>query len=143
MKGRYDGPPPSGQATSKQSVLVVDDDPNNLKLVSASLTLEGYEVVCASSGEEGLEILAGRSIDLLLLDVRMPGLDGIEVCRRVREQPRFSRMPIIFLTADQADTERTLLGLDAGGDEYLHKPISRRMLSARVRNLLRLANAER
>ncbi|MDX2011618.1 MAG: response regulator [Myxococcaceae bacterium] len=143
MKGRYDGPPPSAQASQKPVVLVVDDDPNNLKLVSASLTLEGYEVVCASSGEEGLETLARRSIDLLLLDVRMPGLDGIEVCRRVRAQPRFSRMPIVFLTADQADTERTLLGLDAGGDEYLHKPISRRMLSARVRNLLRLANAER
>jgi two-component system NtrC family sensor kinase len=142
MKGRYD-PPPRSDAPRKPVVLVVDDDLNNLKLVSASLTLEGYEVVCASTGEEGLEVLAERQVDLLLLDVRMPGLDGIQVCRVVRAQPAFARMPIVFLTADQADAERTLLGLDAGGDEYLHKPISRRMLSARVRNLLRLANAER
>jgi DNA-binding response OmpR family regulator len=143
MKGRYDSrptPPPTG---AKHVVLAVDDDLNNLKLVSASLTLEGYEVVCASSGEEGLEVLEQRQIDLLLLDVRMPGLDGLEVCRRVRAQQRFARMPIVFLTADNADVEHMIAGLDAGGDEYLTKPISRRMLSARVRNLLRLANADR
>jgi two-component system NtrC family sensor kinase len=144
MKGRYDSvpttPPPQGP---KHVVLAVDDDHNNLKLVSASLTLEGYEVVCASSGEEGLEVLEARQVDLLLLDVRMPGLDGLEVCRLIRAQPKFARMPIVFLTADNADVEHTIAGLDAGGDEYLHKPISRRMLSARVRNLLRLANADR
>ena len=144
MKGRYDSvpasPPPQGP---KHVVLAVDDDHNNLKLVSASLTLEGYEVVCASSGEEGLEVLEARQVDLLLLDVRMPGLDGLEVCRMIRAQPKFARMPIVFLTADNADVEHTIAGLDAGGDEYLHKPISRRMLSARVRNLLRLANADR
>ncbi|MCA2978377.1 MAG: response regulator [Myxococcaceae bacterium] len=143
MKGRYDPPEEQAEANQRPVVLVVDDDLNNLKLVSASLTLEGYEVLTAATGEESLELVAARQVDLMLLDVSMPGLDGIEVCRRVREQPRLSRMPIIFLTADQEDAERTLLGLDAGGDEYLHKPISRRMLSARVRNLLRLANAER
>ncbi len=144
MKGRYDTAPllPVSEP-SRHVVLAVDDDLNNLKLVSASLTLEGYEVVCASSGEEGLEVLEARQIDLLLLDVRMPGLDGIEVCQRIRAQPRFARMPVIFLTADHADAEHMMTGLDAGGDEYLHKPISRRMLSARVRNLLRLASADR
>ncbi len=144
MKGRYDPVPttPAPQGP-KHVVLAVDDDHNNLKLVSASLTLEGYEVVCASSGEEGLEVLEARQVDLLLLDVRMPGLDGLEVCRIIRAQPKFARMPIVFLTADNADSEHTIAGLDAGGDEYLHKPISRRMLSARVRNLLRLANADR
>ncbi len=143
MKGRYDTAPELAPEGNAHVVLAVDDDHNNLKLVSASLTLEGYEVVCASSGEEGLEVLAERQIDLLLLDVRMPGLDGIEVCRLIRAQPRFARMPIIFLTADHADAEHMMTGLDAGGDEYLHKPISRRMLSARVRNLLRLASADR
>jgi two-component system, NtrC family, sensor kinase len=143
MKGRYDSAPLLVPETNRQVVLAVDDDHNNLKLVSASLTLEGYEVVCALSGEEGLEVLAKRQIDLLLLDVRMPGLDGLEVCRQIRAQSRFARMPIIFLTADHADAEDMMAGLDAGGDEYLHKPISRRMLSARVRNLLRLASADR
>ncbi|MDP1922025.1 MAG: response regulator [Myxococcales bacterium] len=143
MKGRYDTAPLLAPEGNAPVVLAVDDDHNNLKLVSASLTLEGYEVVCASSGEEGLEVLAARQVDLLLLDVRMPGLDGIEVCRLIREQPRFARMPIIFLTADHADADHMMTGLDAGGDEYLHKPISRRMLSARVRNLLRLASADR
>ncbi len=143
MKGRYDPAGPTAPAAVKPCVLAVDDDLANLKLVAASLTLEGYEVVCASSGEEGLEVLDRQAIDLLLLDVRMPVMDGLEVCRRIRAQARFARLPIVFLTADQTDAERTLAGLDAGGDEYLHKPISRRMLSARVRNLLRLANAER
>jgi signal transduction histidine kinase len=73
----------------------------------------------------------------------MPEMDGYEVCRRIRANPQHARMPIVFLTADQADEKRELLGLDAGGDEYLHKPISRRVLGARVRNLLRLADAER
>jgi signal transduction histidine kinase len=141
--GRYDYKPRGSSNTAKHVVLAVDDDLNNLKLVSATLSLEGYEVICASSGEEALELLAERPVELLLLDVRMPGLDGLEVCRRVRADPAFARVPIVFLTADDADTERMLEGLDAGGDEYLHKPISRRMLSARVRNLLRLANADR
>jgi CheY-like chemotaxis protein len=79
----------------------------------------------------------------VVLDVRMPEMDGYEVCRRIRAKAAHARMPIIFLTADQADEKRELLGLDAGGDEYLHKPISRRVLNARVRNLLRLADAER
>ncbi len=141
--GRYDYAPRRSSPDRKHVVLAVDDDLNNLKLVSATLTLEGYEVVCAASGEEALELLPTRAIDLLLLDVRMPGLDGLDVCRRVRADATFARMPIVFLTADQSDNERMQAGLDAGGDEYLHKPISRRMLSARVRNLIRLANADR
>jgi len=143
VRGRYDTTPLQVAEPQKQVVLAIDDDHNNLKLVAASLTLEGYEVLCATTGEEGLDVLEARPVDLLLLDVRMPGLDGLEVCRLIRAQPRFARMPIIFLTADHADAEKMMVGLDAGGDEYLHKPISRRMLSARVRNLLRLASADR
>jgi len=86
VKGRYDTAPLEAPEAHRHVVLAVDDDHNNLKLVSASLSLEGYDVVCSSSGEEGLEVLEARQIDLLLLDVRMPGLDGIEVCRLVRAQ---------------------------------------------------------
>jgi signal transduction histidine kinase len=99
-------------------------------------------VVLCERGEEALTRLAKGGIDLMVLDVRMPEMDGLEVCRRVRVDPRFARLPIIFLTADQADESREFLGLEVGGDEYLHKPISRRVLSARVKNLLRLADAE-
>jgi signal transduction histidine kinase len=124
-------------------VLVVDDDAMNLKVLKGFLGIDGYEVRVAESGHEALEQLALGGVDLVVLDVRMPEMDGYEVCRRIRSDPRRTRMPVIFLTADQADEKRELQGLDAGGDEYLHKPISRRMLAVRVKNLLRLADAER
>jgi signal transduction histidine kinase len=124
-------------------VLVIDDDAMNLKVMKGYLSLDGYEVVTAESGPEGLERLEAGGVELVVLDVRMPEMDGYEVCRRIRANGKHARTPVIFLTADQADEKRELLGLDAGGDEYLHKPISRRVLSARVRNLLRLADAER
>jgi signal transduction histidine kinase len=146
VQGRYDVPPtaPAPDApTRKKCVLVVDDDAMNLKVLKGFLTLDGYQVLLAESGEEGLQHLARAPVDLVVLDVRMPLMDGYEVCRRIRADPARSRMPVIFLTADQADEKRELLGLDAGGDEYLHKPISRRVLAARVKNLLRLADAER
>ncbi len=146
MKGRYDfaadevlAPPPA----SRRVVLAVDDEPRNLKVLHGYLSVDGYEVECVESGEAALERLAKGGIDLMVLDVRMPGLGGIETCRRIRCDAQHSRLPIIFLTADAADEEREYRGLDVGGDEYLHKPISRRVLSARVKNLLRLADAER
>jgi len=146
VQGRYDlqPPAPAPDATPrKKCVLVVDDDALNLKVLKGFLTLDGFAVLQAESGAEALQHLATAPVDLVVLDVRMPLMDGYEVCRRIRADPARARMPVIFLTADQADERRELQGLDAGGDEYLHKPISRRMLAARVRNLLRLADAER
>jgi signal transduction histidine kinase len=146
--GRYDLPLPAlplaPEATPrKKRLLVVDDDVMNLKVLKGFLTLDGYEVELAESGADALTRLSQGGIELVVLDVRMPEMDGYEVCRRIRENASHARLPVIFLTADQADERRELLGLDAGGDEYLHKPLSRRVLSARVRNLLRLADAER
>jgi signal transduction histidine kinase len=145
VQGRYDFQVPSwaDEAPRKKCVLVIDDDPSNLKVMKGFLTMDGYDVAMAESGSAGLARLAAGGIDLVVLDVRMPEMDGYEVCRRIRQDSAHSRLPVIFLTADQADEKRELLGLDAGGDEYLHKPISRRVLAARVRNLLRLADAER
>lgn len=144
-QGRYDLQPPGARAEGerKKCVLVVDDDAMNLKVMKGYLSLDGFEAALAESGPEALERLGQGGVDLVVLDVRMPEMDGYEVCRRIRANPAHARTPIIFLTADQADEKRELLGLDAGGDEYLHKPISRRVLGARVRNLLRLADAER
>lgn len=146
MKGRYDFQPsdsPAPASPPRRLVLAVDDEPRNLKVLHGYLSVDGYDVECVESGEAALERLARGGIDLVVLDVRMPGMDGIETCRRIRQNTQNSRLPIIFLTADAADEEREYRGLDVGGDEYLHKPISRRVLSARVRNLLRLADVER
>jgi two-component system, NtrC family, sensor kinase len=145
-QGRYDLQPPAPSPDAparKKCVLVVDDDAMNLKVLKGFLTLDGFEARLAESGRQALELLDRGGVDLVVLDVRMPEMDGYEVCRRIRADSSRARMPVIFLTADQADERRELQGLDAGGDEYLHKPISRRMLAARVRNLLRLADAER
>ncbi|MBX5484823.1 MAG: response regulator, partial [Myxococcaceae bacterium] len=123
-------------------ILVVDDEPAILRLLRLFLSSERFTVLTASSGEEALRKVA-EGVDLVLLDIRMPGMDGIEVCRRIRANPANARLPIIFLTAELKDPESELAGLEAGGDEYLHKPVHRPALIARVRSLLRLANAER
>ncbi len=144
MKGRYDfAPDGASPPAPRRVVLAVDDEPRNLKVLQGYLSVEGYDVECVESGPEALARLTKGGIDLVVLDVRMPGMDGLETCRRIREQPQHARLPIVFLTADAADEEREYRGLDVGGDEYLHKPISRRVLAARVRNLLRLCDAER
>ena len=141
-RGRYEFPamPPSSR---RAKVLAVDDDVANLNLLASYLGHEGYEVATAEDGPAALERMEAGDIDLVILDVRMPKMDGLEVCRRLRAQPRFERTPIIFLTADRADELREAASLEVGGDEYLHKPISRKVLALRVRNLLRLANADR
>jgi two-component system NtrC family sensor kinase len=124
-------------------VLVVDDDPANVRLVQAYLAAASIRTVPAASGAEALERLAGGGVDLVLLDIRMPQMDGFEVCRRIRADPSHAGMPVVFLTAEFNDPESELQGLEAGADEYLHKPIQRRELVLRVKNLLRLATAER
>ncbi len=146
MSGRFDEAPkpaPPAPPAKPHTVLVVDDDLGNLKLLKTMLAVDGYEIILCDNGEAGLEALRTREVDLVILDVRMPVMDGIEVCRRIRADPAYARVPVIFLTADDANEQRMFQGLEVGGDEYLHKPIHRRALSARVKNLLRLADAER
>jgi two-component system NtrC family sensor kinase len=142
LKGRYDEGPEVRRLEPPQ-VLVVDDEPANVRLVQAYLKAEGFRVLGAGGGVEALERIEQGGIDLVLLDIRMPHMDGFEVCRRLRENKAHTRMPVIFLTAEFNDADSELKGLEAGADEYLHKPIQRRALVARVRNLIRLADAER
>jgi two-component system NtrC family sensor kinase len=139
MSGRYDERP----KTVPAQVLVVDDDPANVRLIQAYLAAEGLRVACASSGQEALERVSEGGMDLVLLDIRMPQMDGFEVCRRIRQNPLNAGMPVVFLTAEFNDAASEIEGLEAGADEYLHKPILRRELVLRVKNLLRLATAER
>lgn len=116
-------------------VLVVDDEPRYLRLLEANLLTEGYQVYTASDGEMALETFSATPVDLVLLDVLMPHMDGFTVCQRIRQ---FSNVPIIILTAKGEEQDR-VRGLDVGADDYLVKPFSITELLARVRAVLRRA----
>jgi DNA-binding response OmpR family regulator len=116
-------------------ILVVDDEPRYLRLLEANLLTEGYEVSTAVDGEDALESFSANPVDLILLDVMLPRVDGFTVCQRIRQ---FSKVPIIMLTAKGEEHDR-VLGLDAGADDYLVKPFSVMELLARVRAVLRRA----
>ncbi len=117
----------------KIQVLVVDDEPRYLKLVRYNLEAAGYEVITAASGEEALSMVAGTNPDLIILDIRLPGINGYEVCSRIRE---FSATPIIMLTAKGEEREK-VQGLRLGADDYITKPFGAEELVARVESLLR------
>lgn len=124
----------------KTTVLVVDDTPDNLTLMSGLLR-DVYRVKVANSGEKALRILAIDPLpDLILLDIMMPGLDGYEVCRRLKADPRVRNVPVIFLTA-RSKAEDEKLGLELGAVDYIIKPISPATVLARVRNHLKLKRA--
>ena len=118
-------------------ILIVDDNPTNVKVLQTRLAAEGYEIVTAADGEEGLAAARQHTPDLILLDVMMPNLDGFEVCRRLRADAAFPFTPIIMVTA-MADSKDVVAGLEAGGDEYLTKPVDHAALAARVRSMLRI-----
>ena len=114
-------------------VLLIDDDPHIRDIVRFALAREGFAVVEAEDGAQGLALAAAEAPDLILLDIMMPELDGTEVCRRLR---RDSRVPIIFLSSRDDEIDR-VLGLELGGDDYVGKPFSPRELVARVKAVLR------
>jgi two-component system response regulator MprA len=118
-------------------ILVVDDEPAVRRALERALRLDSYEVELAGDGREALDRLADRPVDAVILDLMMPGVDGLEVCRRLRAAG--DRTPILMLTARDAIDDR-VQGLDVGADDYLVKPFALRELQARVRALLRRAN---
>jgi adenylate cyclase len=121
---------------SAPRILVVDDAPRNVKLLADLLVGSGYEVATAASGADALESIATRAPDLVLLDVMMPGMNGYDVCRAIREDPATRVLPVVMVTALEA-TEERVKGLEAGADDFLAKPIRPPELLARVRSLLR------
>jgi DNA-binding response OmpR family regulator len=123
-----------------QRLLIIDDDPGLTGVLRRSLAYEGYAVETAASGEEGLTRARERYPDLVILDVMMPGLDGLEVLRRLREAD--GRLPVLLLTARDAPADH-VQGLEGGADDYVAKPFAFEVLLARVRALLRRQEAER
>jgi len=122
-------------SAKKETVIVADDDPRLLRLVQFNLQQAGYRVITAADGNRALRLAENENPDLLLLDVRMPLMDGLEVCRRVRN---FSTVPIIMVTAKDSEEDK-VAGLDAGADDYLTKPFGAPELMARVRAVVRRA----
>ena len=118
-------------------VLVVDDIVANVKLLEARLTAEYFEVVTAINGPEALEICARGQCDIVLLDVMMPGMDGFEVCRRLKANPRTAHIPVVMVTALDQPADR-VAGLEAGADDFLTKPVDDIALITRVKSLVRL-----
>lgn len=117
-------------------ILIVDDEKDLVDLLSYNLEKEGYTIVKAYDGEEALKIIRSRKPDLILLDLMLPGIQGMEICKIVRKTPETAALPIIMLTARGEEVDR-IVGLEMGADDYVTKPFSVRELLARVRAVLR------
>ena len=123
--------------SSPHRILIVDDNEANRDILATRLKANGYALLQAGDGEEALEVARREKPDLILLDIMMPKIDGVEVCRQLKADKDLPFMPIILVTA-KTDTKDVVAGLDAGADEYLTKPIDQAALVARVRSVLRL-----
>ena len=123
----------------KQKVLVVDDEDNIRMLVRFNLEKAGYEVFEAEDGRKAVEIAVDLTPDIVLLDLMLPGIDGLEVCRNLKRNPRTAALPIIMLTAKSDGIDR-VIGLELGADDYMTKPFSQRELVARIKAVLRRSN---
>jgi diguanylate cyclase (GGDEF)-like protein len=120
-----------------RTILIADDDPRILKFLETILGKAGYETLPAKNGREALAILDGHTPDLLLLDITMPEMDGLEVCRRLKKDPRWARVPMIFITG-RDQTDDVVQGFEAGAADYITKPVNKATMLARVRTHLKL-----
>lgn len=135
--GTGDRPPRPGDL--RQRVVVIEDDPDIAEAISHQLEKNGFLVRVARTGHEGLDAVR-RGADLVLLDLNLPGIDGLEVCRMIRRQPSSARLPIIIVSARTEEVDR-VVGLEMGADDYVVKPFSLKELTARVKAALRRAAA--
>jgi DNA-binding response OmpR family regulator len=120
------------------TILVVEDEINVLDTLAYNLQQEGYKVLTAEDGEQALEVIRHKKLDLIILDIMLPKLDGLAVCRIVRKEPEIAQTPIIMLTARGTQSDK-MIGLDSGADDYITKPFELGELLARVRAVLRRA----
>jgi two-component system, OmpR family, alkaline phosphatase synthesis response regulator PhoP len=121
---------------AKEKILVVDDEEDILELLKFKLSKEGYQVMCAASGEEALRCVRSETPDLIVLDLMLPGMDGIEVARELKNDFHTKNIPIVMLTAKGEEAD-IVTGLELGADDYITKPFSPRILTARVKAVLR------
>lgn len=122
-------------------LLIVEDEADIRELISFNLEMSGYEVEKARDGEEGLSLAKAKEFDLIILDLMLPGMDGIKVCSQLRKDPSTAHIPVIMLTARSED-EDIVNGLESGADDYITKPFSPRVLIARVKAALRHSSSE-
>lgn len=122
--------------TASHKILLVDDEPDILEFVGYNIRKEGYSLITCSNGKDALEIAQKELPQLIILDIMMPGMDGIETCKEMRKIPVLKRTLIAFLTARSEDFSQ-IAGLDAGGDDYITKPVKPRVLMSRINALLR------
>jgi two-component system alkaline phosphatase synthesis response regulator PhoP len=120
----------------RTKILVVDDEPDIVEMLSYNLAQEGYEVVTANDGEQALVVARQEKPELVLLDIMMPKLDGVEACRRLREMPEMRKSFVVMLTA-RAEEYSELAAFDMGADDYIVKPIKRRALLSKLKAILR------
>ena len=123
-----------------ETVLVIEDEPDILELIQFNLESEGYKVLTSRTGEEGYRLARSLSPDLIVLDLMLPGMSGIEVCRMLRQQEKCRHLPIIMATARGGESD-VVLGLELGADDYITKPFSVSELTARIRAVLRRTEA--
>jgi two-component system phosphate regulon response regulator PhoB len=125
----------------KKTILVVDDEEDILELVRYNLQREGYQVLCSASGEKALEQIKSQTIDLMVLDLMLTGIDGLEVARRLKQKDAYKNIPIVMLSAKGEEAD-IVTGLELGADDYVTKPFSPRILIARIKAVLRRQKPE-
>lgn len=120
----------------KETVLIVEDEKDIVKMLDYNLNKEGYRVLSTYDGEDALEIASNKQPDIILLDLMLPGMDGLEVCRELKKEDKTAHIPIIMLTAKSQESDK-VVGLELGADDYVTKPFSPRELIARIKAILR------
>ena len=131
----------TSKAPAREKILVVEDEEDILELISYNLNREGYRVSTATTGEEGLRLAMRDKPDLIVLDLMLPGIDGIEVCRRLKADPQVRYIPVVMVTAKGEEAD-VVTGLELGADDYLTKPFSPKVLVARLRAVIRRREQE-
>ena len=125
----------------KEKILLVEDEEDILELVRYNLDREGYRVIAVATGEKALKALKEETYDLVVLDLMLPGVDGLEVCKRIKSDPETGDVPVIMLTARSEEAD-VVTGLELGADDYITKPFSPRVLTARLRAVLRRKSSQ-
>jgi two-component system phosphate regulon response regulator PhoB len=131
----------NAKSPARERILVVEDEEDILELISYNLSREGYRVSTATTGEEGLRLALRDKPDLIVLDLMLPGIDGIEVCRRLKADPQVRYIPVVMVTAKGEEAD-VVTGLELGADDYLTKPFSPKVLVARLRAVIRRREQE-